>query len=213
MRRLPDLRAVAARLPARPRTRFAPSPTGWLHLGHVVNALYTWGVAGALGGTVLLRIEDHDRERSRPEYERGILEDLAWLGLEGDGAGSATAERVPRQSEREAAYTQALRSLEGRGLVYACVCSRKQIERFATDAARELKYPGTCRERRLPLGPGAGLRVRFEPGVECFEDALMGAHAQDPAAQTGDLLIRDRLGGWTYSLPSPSTTVSSTWIS
>ena len=109
-----------------------------------------------------------------------------------------TPERVPRQSEREAAYTQALRSLEGRGLVYACVCSRKQIERFATDAARELKYPGTCRERRLPLGPGAGLRVRFEPGVECFEDALMGAHAQDPAAQTGDLLIRDRLGGWTY---------------
>jgi glutamyl-Q tRNA(Asp) synthetase len=198
MRRLPDLRAVAARLPARPRTRFAPSPTGWLHLGHVVNALYTWGVAGALGGTVLLRIEDHDRERSRPEYERGILEDLEWLGLEGDGAGSAAPERVPRQSEREAAYTQALRSLEGRGLVYACVCSRKQIERFATDAARELKYPGTCRERRLLLGPGAGLRVRFEPGVECFEDALMGAHAQDPAAQTGDLLIRDRLGGWTY---------------
>jgi glutamyl-Q tRNA(Asp) synthetase len=198
MRRLADLRALAARLPARPRTRFAPSPTGWLHLGHVVNALYTWGVAGALGGTVLLRIEDHDRERSRPEYERGILEDLAWLGFAGDAAGSATTERVPRQSEREAAYTQALRSLEGRGLVYACVCSRKQIERFATDAARELKYPGTCRERRLPLGPGAGLRVRFEPGVECFQDALMGAHAQDPAAQTGDLLIRDRLGGWTY---------------
>jgi len=160
--------------------------------------LYTWGVAGALGGTVLLRIEDHDRERSRPEYEQGILEDLEWLGLDTEGAAPATSERVARQSEREAAYTQALRSLEGRGLVYACVCSRKQIERFATDAAPELKYPGTCRERRLPLGPGAGLRVRFEPGVECFEDALMGVHAQDPAAQTGDLLIRDRLGGWTY---------------
>jgi glutamyl/glutaminyl-tRNA synthetase len=61
-----------------------------------------------------------------------------------------------------------------------------------------LKYPGTCRARGLPSGPGAGLRVRLEPGVECFDDALMGAHAQDPAAQTGDLLIRDRLGGWTY---------------
>jgi glutamyl-Q tRNA(Asp) synthetase len=196
--RLPDLRALAARLPARPRTRFAPSPTGWLHLGHVVNALYTWGVAGALGGTVLLRIEDHDRERSRPEYERGIVEDLEWLGLEAEGPGCATFERVPRQSAREASYTRALQSLEGRGLVYACTCSRKKIGQFAFDGAGELKYPGTCRARGLPSGPGAGLRVRLEPGVERFDDVLMGAHAQDPAAQIGDLLIRDRLGGWTY---------------
>ena len=198
MRRVPDLRALAARLPARSRTRFAPSPTGWLHLGHVVNAVYTWGVARALGGAVLLRIEDHDRERSRPEYERGILEDLAWLGLEGDGAGAGTSERVSRQSERGAAYTQALRSLGRRGLVYACACSRKQIEQFATDRAGELKYPGTCRARGLPLARGAGLRLRLEAGVEHFEDALMGEQAQDPSAQTGDLLIRDRLGGWTY---------------
>ena len=198
MRRVPDLRALAARLPARSRTRFAPSPTGWLHLGHVVNAVYTWGVARALGGAVLLRIEDHDRERSRPEYERGILEDLAWLGLEGDGAGAGTSERVSRQSERGAAYTRALRSLGRRGLVYACACSRKQIEQFATDRAGELKYPGTCRARGLPLAPGAGLRLRLEAGVEHFEDALMGEQAQDPSAQTGDLLIRDRLGGWTY---------------
>jgi glutamyl-Q tRNA(Asp) synthetase len=147
---------------------------------------------------VLLRIEDHDRERSRPEYERGILEDVAWLGLEAQGPGSATFERVARQSEREASYTRALQSLERRGLVYACTCSRKDIERFGFDGAGELKYPGTCRSRGLASGPGAGLRIRLEPGVERFDDALMGAHAQDPAAQTGDLLIRDRLGGWTY---------------
>src|SRR5215208_2914352 len=99
---VPDLRSLGARLPSGPGTRFAPSPTGWLHLGHVVNALYTWGVAGALEGTVLLRIEDHDRERSRPEYEQGILEDLEWLGLDIEGAAPATSERVARQSEREA---------------------------------------------------------------------------------------------------------------
>jgi glutamyl/glutaminyl-tRNA synthetase len=196
--RLPDLRVLAARLPARPRTRFAPSPTGWLHLGHVVNAMYTWGVARALGGVVLLRIEDHDRQRSRPEYERGILEDLAWLGLERDGEGAGILEGVSRQSERDAVYTQALRSLERRGLVYACACSRTQIEQLATDGADELKYPGTCRSRGLPFGPGAGLRLRLEPGVEQVDDALMGAQAQDPSAQSGDLLIRDRLGGWTY---------------
>jgi glutamyl-Q tRNA(Asp) synthetase len=198
MRRLPDLRALEARLPPRPRTRFAPSPTGWLHLGHVVNALYTWGVAGALGGAVLLRIEDHDRERSRSEYERGILEDLAWLGLDADREGAAASTRVARQSEREASYMQALRALEARGLVYACVCSRKQIEQSARDGGGELKYPGTCRARGLPMTPGTGLRLRLEPGVERFDDALMGQHAQDPAAQIGDLLIRDRLGGWTY---------------
>jgi glutamyl-Q tRNA(Asp) synthetase len=197
MPRVPDLRSLGARLPSGPRTRFAPSPTGWLHLGHVVNALYTWGVAGALGGRVLLRIEDHDRERSRPEYERGILEDLAWLGLEGD-RGTECSEPLARQSEREVSYTRALRSLEARGLVYACVCSRRQIEQSATGGAAELTYPGTCRARGLPPGAGAGLRVRLDRGIERFEDALMGAHAQDPARQSGDLLIRDRIGGWTY---------------
>jgi glutamyl-tRNA synthetase/glutamyl-Q tRNA(Asp) synthetase len=152
-------------------------------------------VAGALGGTVLLRIEDHDRERSRPEYERGILEDLGWLGLRAD---CARAEIVARQSEREASYMQALRLLEARGLVYACVCSRKQIEQSAGAGGGELKYPGTCRARGLPLAAGSGIRLRLEPGVERFDDALMGKHSQDPAAQTGDLLIRDRLGSWTY---------------
>jgi hypothetical protein len=71
-----DLQSLARRLPSRPVTRFAPSPTGYLHLGHVANAVYVWGIAGALDGRVLLRLEDHDRLRCWPEYESALLEDL-----------------------------------------------------------------------------------------------------------------------------------------
>src|SRR5690606_41892664 len=98
-----ELETLSRRVPPRPRTRFAPSPTGWLHLGHVVNAVWVWGIARASGGRVILRMEDHDRTRSRPEYEAGILEDLAWLGLEPDedsGRQSASGERYARALDR-----------------------------------------------------------------------------------------------------------------
>ena len=101
-------------------SRFAPAPTGYLHLGHVVNAIYVWGVARALGGSVLVRIEDHDRGRSRVEYETAILEDLAWLGFVPDAP-------VVRQRERDAIYEDALSGLRAGGLVYACECSRAEI--------------------------------------------------------------------------------------
>src|SRR5262245_12349852 len=101
-------------------TRFAPAPTGFLHLGHVVNAIYVWGIAQANGGRVLLRIEDHDRTRSRPEYEEAIGEDLHWLGFAAD-------EPRVRQSERAALYESALEQLRRQGLVYACECSRSDI--------------------------------------------------------------------------------------
>src|SRR5262245_32389801 len=77
----PDLAALAASLPTSPLTRFAPAPTGYLHLGHVVNAIYVWGLARALGGRMLFRVEDHDRTRSRREYERALLDDMEWLGF------------------------------------------------------------------------------------------------------------------------------------
>src|ERR1044072_4515018 len=113
----PDLHAIARRFDAPPLTRFAPAPTGYLHLGHIVNAIYVWGMArgdqavGQEPGRVLLRIEDHDRHRSRPALEAAILENLDWLGFIADG-------EVVRQSERHAVYETALEQLRGRGLVY-----------------------------------------------------------------------------------------------
>jgi glutamyl-tRNA synthetase/glutamyl-Q tRNA(Asp) synthetase len=83
--------------------------------------------------------------------------------------------------------------------VYACDCSRRTIEETGGTAGGELRYPGTCRRRRLPFAnEGVGLRVSMEPGVERFEDAVLGPQAQDPSAQCGDLLVRDRVGQWTY---------------
>lgn len=192
-----DLDALRARLPPRPLTRFAPSPTGYLHLGHVVNALYVWDVARALGGSVLLRIEDHDRLRSQPEYERAILEDLAWLGFEAD-AGPV------RQSDEPQAYRDALERLAASHHVYACDCSRREIAAAArtaegvADAADEVRYSGRCRTRGLALASGRGVRVEIAPGVERVDDGRMGLLEQIPAAQCGDLLLRDRDGFWTY---------------
>jgi glutamyl-tRNA synthetase/glutamyl-Q tRNA(Asp) synthetase len=172
------------------RTRFAPAPTGWLHLGHVLNAEYVWHA----GAEVLLRIEDHDRERCRPEYEAGILADLEWLGYRADFP-------LVRQSERDEIYRQAVDELAAQGLVYACDCTRKQVE--ARIGARrgdapELYYDGYCRRRGVPLADGSGWRVRMDPGVETFIDARLGAQHQDPSVQCGDVLVRDRLGNWTY---------------
>jgi glutamyl-tRNA synthetase/glutamyl-Q tRNA(Asp) synthetase len=190
---LPDLDALRARLPARPLTRFAPSPTGYLHLGHVVHALHVWTTARALGGRVLLRIEDHDRLRSRSHYERAIFEDLAWLGFQPDLG-------PVRQSDEPEVYQAAMRDLAARHHVYACECSRRAIAGAQPppgDGA-ELAYPGRCRERALPFGPGRGVRVAIAPGVERFDDARLGPLVQDPASQCGDLLLRDRDGFWTY---------------
>jgi glutamyl-tRNA synthetase/glutamyl-Q tRNA(Asp) synthetase len=183
----PDLRAAAIRFDRPPVTRFAPSPTGYLHLGHVVNAIYVWGVAGALGGRVLLRIEDHDRTRSRPEFEQALVEDLQWLGFV---QGAQGTDRLSRQSDHHDHYLAALEHLRTSHRVYACDCSRTAIGGG--------RYHGRCRDRALPERPGAGLRVHFADGVERFDDLLLGPLAQSPADQCGDLLLRDRDGHWTY---------------
>lgn len=173
-------------------TRFAPAPTGFLHLGHVVNALHVWQAAHDRDGRVLLRIEDHDRQRSRPEFEAAILEDLAWLGFSHDGP-------LVRQSERDALYRKALQPLIDRELVYGCTCSRAEILAAGGEkAAAELRYPNTCRDRDIPLTDDVGWRLRIEPGTESFFDEICGPRVQDPSAQCGDLLLRDRLGNWSY---------------
>lgn len=177
------------------RTRFAPSPTGPLHLGHAFAAIYAHDLARAAGGQFLLRIEDIDQSRARPEWEQAINDDLGWLGLSWDGP-------VLRQSERSPAYHAALQSLWARGLLYPCTCTRRDIvdalgapQEGAATGPDGPVYPGTCRGRMAWEGPFPGAqplpkdatlrldmeRAAREPGV--FE------HRRDgPAA------------GWRHSL-------------
>ena len=194
------LAALAARLPSSPLTRFAPAPTGYLHLGHVVNAIMVWGTARALGGRVLLRVEDHDRQRCRPEYEAALLDDLDWLGFAPDVFPTATFRAGPcegRQSDHPGQFHRAAQTLIAQGLVYGCACSRRAIE-AAGNTGDELRYPGTCRARGLSLGDAVGWRLVVDPGLVSFDDAGHGPLRQDPSAQCGDLLLRDRRGHWTY---------------
>ncbi|MFS3135941.1 tRNA glutamyl-Q(34) synthetase GluQRS [Gluconacetobacter sacchari] len=127
-------------------TRFAPSPTGYLHLGHAAAALAAWQAAEDSGGRFLLRIEDIDPGRCRTDYDDAIREDLAWLGIVPDGP-------VRRQSDHMAEYRAVLDALAGRGLLYPCFCTRADIKREAAEAAHAphhapdgtLAYGGTCR--------------------------------------------------------------------
>lgn len=147
-------------------TRFAPSPTGPLHLGHAFSAMLAHDTARAGGGTFLLRIEDIDRSRARPEWEELISDDLAWLGL-------VWARPVMRQSERLPTYRAALDRLAAMGLTYPCTCSRRDI-RKAASAPQEgapaqgpdgLVYPGTCKHARRDAG-GAAIRLHMDRALE-----------------------------------------------
>lgn len=189
-------------LPPGWRTRFAPAPTGSLHLGHAINAIYVWGLARAFGGRVLLRIEDHDGTRSRPEFERGILDDLDWLGLVPDLGDTGDFRAGPfsqRQSDNTSRYEQALARLDEAGLVYPCDCSRKDIAQQVPDVfGEETRYPGHCRTRGVDGTRVQARRAVMSAGAESFDDLRLGPQVQEPAVQCGDLLLRDRLGHWTY---------------
>ncbi len=192
-------------LPASPVTRFAPAPTGHLHLGHLVNAIYVWGVAAATGGSVVLRIEDHDRQRSRPEYEMDLLEDLERLGLTASSPTVrellVTASSAHRQSDCGPVYAAALERLRADGLVYACACTRSTFAAYEADRGRPWRgigCPGGCRELGLPEDGDVGLRVAVGAGSERWVDLLAGPVADEPAT-AGDPLVRDRVGNWTYA--------------
>jgi len=146
-------------------TRFAPSPTGYLHLGHVRSALEGWRAAREAGGRFLLRTEDIDHTRCRPEYEAAILEDLHWLGLDWDGP-------VRRQSDHLDDYRAVLGRLEAQGLLYPCFCTRREIQAEIARAGGAPQgelgapYPGTCRhlsaaerEARRRTAPDYALRL------------------------------------------------------
>lgn len=192
-------------LPPDPVTRFAPAPTGRLHLGHLVNALYVWGWARARAGRVILRIEDHDRQRCRPELEAALLEDLDRLGLTPDEPSTDDLRAGPspyRQSDNGPVYEAALDRLASATEVYACDCSRSTFGRWREAHGRPWSGPGCpggCRSRGLKRRPDRGLRVALGDGDEAWSDLLLGARS-GPVAPDGDLLVRDRHGNWTYAL-------------
>lgn len=166
-------------------TRFAPSPTGLLHLGHAYSALYTHDAARRADGRFLLRMEDIDVSRCRPEFEAAIIDDLGWLGLTWNAP-------LLRQSERMDAYAAALRTLDGMDLLYPCFCTRKEIQAEIARAGAAPHgpdgpiYPGTCRgldpavrARRMARGDSYALRLDIERAV----------------AATGPLTVSDRIHG------------------
>jgi glutamyl-Q tRNA(Asp) synthetase len=191
--------------PAPVTTRFAPAPTGRLHLGHLANAIYVWGIARRFGGRVVLRIEDHDRQRCRPEYETALLDDLGRLGITADEptTDQLRAGTSPyRQSDNGPVYAAAVDRLSEVTEVYACDCSRSTFAAWRSANGRSWTGPGCpggCRARELAPRPDFGLRVAIGEGDEAWPDALLGSRA-GPVAPDGDPLVRDRNGNWTYAL-------------
>lgn len=172
-------------------TRFAPSPNGPLHLGHALSAIVAHDLARAGGGRFLLRIEDIDGPRSRPELADEFRRDLAWLGLEW--------EEVPAQSTRLASYAAAADGLKARGLIYPCTCTRKQIEAAgAREGSDGLIYPGTC--KHTPPDPAQPVAWRLDAakalaitGPLMWEDALAGPQNVDLAGLGDVVLVRKDL--------------------
>ncbi len=175
--------------------RFAPSPTGRMHLGNVFSALLSWLSVKSRGGEWLLRIEDIDPGRSRQAYADMLMDDLLWLGLEWDG-------QPVYQSHRSDIYAYYFRKLSEQGLTYPCYCTRADL--LATQAPHEsdgrVVYKGTC--RHLPPRPGvaAATRLIVPDEVVSFTDGHYGEHGVNLATQVGDFIIRRKDGAWAYQL-------------
>lgn len=194
-------------------TRFAPSPTGPLHLGHAYSALYAYDLARKNGGTFLLRIEDIDQSRARAHWEEQIYEDLSWLGIEWETP-------VLRQSDRLTEYRTALIKLQKMGLIYNCTCSRRDIQEAAS-APQEgaepiygpdgLIYPGTCRENHVktidydtPIRLNAKLALEQLDGdlswVDEFKNKIKSTTNSEFLTQIGDIVLSRRGMGTSYHL-------------
>lgn len=197
-------------------TRFAPSPTGPLHLGHAYSAMLSHDMAMAAGGTFLLRIEDTDTARCRPAYATAILDDLNWLGLTWE-------QPVLRQSDHLPRYAEALTRLTDLGLCYACTCSRSDIQ-SALSAPQEgvthqpfdgAVYPGTCRHRGLPVTGTAAIRLNLDRVLAHLDPVSdyrfhetgpfgFGQHGLDPGTlrrDVGDVVLARRdIGTAAYHL-------------
>lgn len=190
--------------------RFAPSPSGRMHLGNLLCALLAWLSAKSSAGRIILRVEDLDTGRCRPEYARQMEEDLRWLGLFWDEGGSSGGPVGPYyQSQRGALYAAALEALERQGLVYPCFCTRSQL--LAASAPHRddglTVYPGTCRTltaeqaaRRRESGRTPALRLRTPDELLSFTDGHLGPVRENLAAECGDFLLRRSDGLYAYQL-------------
>ena len=196
------------------RTRFAPSPTGPLHLGHAYSALYGHRLAEAKNGLWLLRIDDLDHSRSKPEWTQQIFDDLRWLGL-------AWPEPVRFQSQETASYQTALDALARARLIYPCCCNRADIAQAAAAPQEGVPefgpdgriYPGTCRQRSLSqAGAGDALRLNMRKAVKALQKPVtyeeFGTQLSERItlkpealiAQVGDVVLRRKDQGAAYHL-------------
>ena len=179
------------------RTRFAPSPTGDLHLGSAWTALASWVLARRHGGSFVLRVEDIDSPRVVSGSQRRIEEDLRWLGLDWD-------EGPFRQSERAPEYESAIARLAASGLVYPCDCSRAEIARVASapQAGEEFPYPGLCRDRdpARAMRRAPALRVRVPDEIIAYDDLVVGMVEQNLRREVGDFVLRRGDGVFAYQL-------------
>lgn len=181
-----------------PRGRFAPSPTGFLHLGHAQTMLLAWLQMRALGGSLVMRVEDVDSGRRRAEAVDAIYEDLRWLGFDWDEGPDVGGPFAPYlQSQRLGSYRDCLDRLQEQ--TFLCTCTRKEVRALSDADFGELRYPGTCRVRPTRGGPAA---LRLQVGEEAlrWEDLALGPLEEDPSAVCGDFILQAKNGDFAYQL-------------
>jgi glutamyl-tRNA synthetase len=196
------------------RGRYAPSPTGALHLGNLRTALLAWLFAQSSGRRFTLRVEDLDRPRVRPSATARMVADLRWLGLDWDEGPDVGGSLGPYfQSQREALYAAAFAQLRAAGLIYPCYCARSELARIASAPQQEgqnetsPRYPGTCRDltpaqraEREAAGRRPSWRFHTPEGEFTFTDALHGEITENVAATVGDFIVRRSDGVFAYQL-------------
>ncbi len=195
-----------------PVGRFAPSPSGRMHLGNVFCALMAWLSAKSSGGKIFLRIEDIDTGRCRPEYTAMLLDDLEYLGLSFDQSSCAGSGEVYRQSEHTQRYLQRFLLLREQGAVYPCFCSRNELHASLAPHGSPGRpvYPGTCRnlseeERWVRMSARSpAYRLKVPDKDICFTDRVFGAHRQNPAQEWGDFILLRSDSVFSYQLASVS---------
>ena len=179
--------------------RFAPSPSGRMHLGNVFSALLSWLSVRSQGGRMLLRVEDLDPERCRPAYAEQLCEDLRWLGLDWDA-------EQPRQSTRDGFYAERFRALQERGLVYPCYCSRAALHSASAPhtADGQVIYAGTCRHltqaQRAAQRTNPAWRIAVPERKFSVKDGVQGSYEENLATECGDFILRRADGVYAYQL-------------